>query len=99
MRELTEADRRGIAVARYAEIDEIAVRERGRTLTLTIRDNGRGITSAERSSVESIGLLGMTERARLLGGRLSIAGAPGRGTTITANLPRTQESTKRRNKT
>ena len=87
-------------VARHAHAGavRIAVRERGRTLTLTIRDNGRGITSAERSSVESIGLLGMTERARLLGGRLSIAGAPGRGTTIAANVPRTQESTKRRNK-
>ena len=88
-------------VARHAHAGavQIAVRERGRTLTLTIRDNGRGITSAERSSVESIGLLGMTERARLLGGRLSIAGAPGRGTTITANVPGTQESTKRRHKT
>ena len=50
------------------------VRERGRTLTLIIRDNGRGITKAELASVESIGLLGMTERARLLGGRVTIAG-------------------------
>jgi signal transduction histidine kinase len=88
-------------VARHAHAGavRIAVRERGRTMRLTIRDNGRGITSAERSSVESIGLLGMTERARLLGGRLSIAGAPGRGTTITAHVPRTQEGTKRRSKT
>ena len=77
----------------HAGAVRISVRERGRMLTLTIRDNGRGITKAERSSVESIGLLGMTERARLLGGRLTIAGAPGRGTTVTVTVPM---STRRR---
>ena len=71
----------------HAGAVRISVRERGRMLTLTIRDNGRGITKAERSSVASIGLLGMAERARLLGGRVTIAGAPGRGTAITAVVP------------
>jgi two-component system, NarL family, sensor histidine kinase UhpB len=71
----------------HAGAVRISVRERGRMLTLTIRDNGRGITKAERSRVESIGLLGMAERARLLGGRLTIAGAPGRGTTVTVTVP------------
>jgi signal transduction histidine kinase len=65
----------------------ISVRERGRMLTLTIRDNGRGITKSELSSVESIGLLGMSERARLLGGRVTIVGAPGRGTAVTVTVP------------
>ncbi len=76
-------------VARHAHAGavRIGVRQRGRMLTLTVRDNGRGITKAERTSVESIGLLGMTERARLLGGSLSIAGAPGRGTTVTVKVP------------
>ena len=76
-------------VARHAHAGavRIAVRERGKTLTLTIRDNGRGITKAELSSVESIGLLGMTERARLLGGRVTIAGSPGRGTAVTVTVP------------
>jgi len=76
-------------VARHAHAGavRIGLRERGRTVTLTIKDNGRGITRAELASVESIGLLGMTERARLLGGRLSIAGVPGRGTTVTVNVP------------
>jgi signal transduction histidine kinase len=78
-------------VARHAHAGavRIAVRERGRMLTLVIRDNGRGITNAERASVESIGLLGMSERARLLGGRLTIAGSPGRGTSVTLNVPST----------
>jgi signal transduction histidine kinase len=71
----------------HAGAVRISVRERGRMLTLTIRDNGRGITNAELASVESIGLLGMTERARLLGGRVTIAGAKGRGTSVTVTIP------------
>jgi signal transduction histidine kinase len=76
-------------VARHAHAGavRIMVRDRGRMLTLTIRDNGRGITKAELASVESIGLLGMTERARLLGGRVTIAGSPGRGTAVTVTVP------------
>ena len=58
--------------------------------TMTVRDNGRGITKAELASVESIGLLGMTERARMLGGRVTIKGLPGRGTTVTVNVPSTR---------
>ncbi len=71
----------------HAGAVRIVMRERGRMLTLTIRDNGRGITKSELASVESIGLLGMSERARLLGGRVTIAGAPGRGTTVTVTVP------------
>lgn len=71
----------------HAGAVRIAARERGSMWTLTIRDNGRGITRAELASVESIGLLGMAERARLLGGRVTITGAPGRGTTVTATVP------------
>jgi signal transduction histidine kinase len=76
-------------VARHAHAGavRISLQQRGKVLTLMIKDNGRGITKAERSAVESIGLLGMAERARLLGGRLTIGGVPGRGTTITAQVP------------
>ncbi len=71
----------------HAGAVQITVRARGRSLTVTIRDNGRGITKSELSSVESIGLLGMSERARLLGGHLTITGVPGRGTTVTVLVP------------
>jgi signal transduction histidine kinase len=76
-------------VARHAHAGavHIALRQRGRLLTLTIRDNGRGITRSELGNVNSLGLLGMTERARLLGGRVSITGSPGRGTTVTLRVP------------
>lgn len=71
----------------HAGAVRISLSERGRTLMLIVKDNGRGITKAELSSWESIGLLGMSERARLLGGRLTITGAPGRGTTVTVRVP------------
>ena len=53
-------------VARHAHAGavRISVRERAGCYVLSIKDNGRGITKAELSSVESIGLLGMSERAR-----------------------------------
>ena len=75
----------------HAGAVRISMRVRGRLLTLTIKDNGRGITKAEMASVESIGLLGMTERARLLGGQVRIAGVPGRGTTVTVLVPVTNQ--------
>jgi signal transduction histidine kinase len=84
-------------VVRHADAGavRIGVRERGSRLTLTIRDNGRGITKAEISSVESIGLAGMTERARLLGGRVTITGSPGRGTAVTLTVPVGSKRTRR----
>jgi signal transduction histidine kinase len=84
-------------VARHAHAGavRIGLRERGRTLTLTVRDNGRGITKEEMTRVESIGLLGMNERARLLGGRVAIAGAPGRGTSVTVRIPSSPHDRKR----
>ena len=76
-------------VARHAHAGavRIAMQQRGRTVTLTVKDNGRGITKPEVASVESIGLLGMSERARLLGGRATISGVAGRGTTVTVRVP------------
>jgi signal transduction histidine kinase len=80
-------------VARHAHAGtvRISMRVRRAVMTLTIKDNGRGITKAELASVESIGLLGMSERARLLGGRVTITGLAGRGTTVTVTVPITPD--------
>ncbi len=56
-------------------------------LTLTIRDNGRGITGEEASSARSLGLIGIRERALSCGGTITIEGEPGRGTVVTAHIP------------
>jgi signal transduction histidine kinase len=56
-------------------------------VTLMIRDNGRGITEAEQRNTKSCGLLGMKERAGLLGGTCQIAGRPGQGTVVQIQVP------------
>ena len=56
-------------------------------VSLTINDNGKGITQAEIDAPASLGLLGMRERVQFLEGSFSISGQPGRGTTIRASFP------------
>jgi signal transduction histidine kinase len=55
-------------------------------LVLTIRDNGRGITEAERLDPLSLGLLGMSERVKLIGGEIDITGTEGEGTVVTIRI-------------
>ena len=71
----------------HAGAVDIRLREHGRRVVLTIKDNGRGISKAELTNVHSLGLLGMGERARLLGGRVTITGSRGRGTMVTVQMP------------
>jgi PAS domain S-box-containing protein len=54
---------------------------------LTIRDNGRGITDDEKSGQRTLGLLGMRERAHLIGGKIEITGSDGKGTVVTVRIP------------
>ena len=56
-------------------------------ITLVTHDNGSGfdVSSAERKG--SFGLLGMKERAHLLGGELKVTTSPGKGTTVTVRVP------------
>lgn len=57
-------------------------------LILTVTDNGRGISQADISNPRSMGLLGMKERAALLGGEFSIGpGRGGKGTRATVSIP------------
>jgi PAS domain S-box-containing protein len=54
---------------------------------LTIKDNGRGITESQTSGTQSLGLLGMRERAHLVGAQIEIAGMPGKGTLVAVRIP------------
>ena len=56
-------------------------------LTLKVRDNGRGITAAEVNAQKAIGLLGMHERAQLVGGDVTITSGAGVGTTVLVTIP------------
>jgi signal transduction histidine kinase len=52
---------------------------------IAIADDGRGFDPATVGS--GLGLVGMQERAQRAGGTLTIATAPGKGTSVTARLP------------
>jgi signal transduction histidine kinase len=76
-------------VARHAGAmrAEVVLQKQRDRLVLRIRDNGRGFDQAGTSLSGSLGLLGMRERAAMLGGGVSISSAPGKGTTVTAWIP------------
>ncbi len=81
-------------VSRHAEAGaveaEIQVEAGG--YRLEIRDNGAGITQADLAKPLSLGLLGMQERARLLGGNVSFAPRPGGGTIVTVQIPNSPDA-------
>lgn len=56
-------------------------------LVLAVSDNGLGIPASALAHTNSLGLLGMRERATQWGGDLSIQGTTGKGTTVTVRLP------------
>jgi signal transduction histidine kinase len=58
-------------------------------VTLMVKDNGSGLVPEKvaANGDRHFGLLGMSERSKRLGGRFSVSGAPGEGTTITVSLP------------
>ena len=60
-------------------------------LTLTIRDNGVGFpvqqTLEKAQDEHKFGLIGMQERAYLLGGEMNIESSPGKGTTLMVKVP------------
>ncbi|MGI8884106.1 MAG: sensor histidine kinase [Pyrinomonadaceae bacterium] len=59
----------------------------GKTLELEISDDGKGFSLTHpESKTGGFGLIGITERAELLGGRVEINSAPGQGTVIKIRL-------------
>jgi two-component system NarL family sensor kinase len=66
---------------------QIGLRKRGTSLTLSVRDDGRGFVVSEARHADGQGVVGMRERARVLGGHLTISSGPGKGTRVTARVP------------
>jgi signal transduction histidine kinase len=58
------------------------------TLQITVTDDGQGFSVDQATSPhsKSAGLIGMRERARSLGGELSVASIAGQGTTVTVEI-------------
>ena len=76
-------------VARHAQASrvDIALTREDDNLVLKIKDNGKGITEYDIAGSGSFGLIGMRERAQIVGGGLSITGTPGHGTLVTVTIP------------
>jgi signal transduction histidine kinase len=77
-------------VVRHAGATQVAVqlKEADGRITLDVKDNGRGIARPDIFSTKSMGLLGMRERATLLGGVFTIGNIPrGKGTRVRVTIP------------
>ena len=76
-------------VARHAKARRVEVRiaHDDSAVTIRIRDDGVGFATDAPHRPGSLGLLGMRERAYLLGGTIDVESAPGRGTAIEVRLP------------
>ena len=76
-------------VTRHASATRVSIHLTCSTshISLTITDNGRGITEEEIKRYGSLGLLGMKERIGILGGTLDVEGKPGEGTALAIRIP------------
>lgn len=56
-------------------------------LLLEVEDNGKGISNEQLFNISSIGITGMKERAKFLGGKVFIDGQEGKGTKVFLEMP------------
>jgi signal transduction histidine kinase len=81
-------------VRKHSEAESVSVvlRSRRTFVDLTVADDGRGF-DPRRLDTDRLGLAGISERVRLLGGAVEIETIPGAGTTVRATLPQWKAST------
>jgi excisionase family DNA binding protein len=76
-------------VARHAQAIRASVmfQRREHTVVVLVEDDGMGFDVEEAFRKGRLGLLGMRERAAMLGGQLTIESEPGNGTTLIVEVP------------
>jgi PAS domain S-box-containing protein len=79
-------------VARHAQASRVdmLIELQADQITIQVVDNGRGLPVGEPATYGHLGLVGMRERASLLGGELQMLSAPGRGTQVILRVPTRQ---------
>jgi len=76
-------------VSRHARATKVRVELAvdSESISMTVCDNGIGLTSAGGQKPGSFGLVGIEERVRILGGKCIITGGPQAGTTVHVSIP------------
>ncbi len=76
-------------VAKHAGATEVtvAIDALPGAIALAVRDNGRGFAAEAPRKPQSLGLMGLQERALLLKGTVDIHSAPGQGTQVEVSIP------------
>lgn len=76
-------------IARHSNATEVQInlKVEDNVLLLTVKDNGKGFSTTASQKKGSLGLLGMNERAIMIGAMLSLRSFPGKGTEIKVKLP------------
>jgi signal transduction histidine kinase len=76
-------------IARHAHATRIKIniREEAGFVIMEVEDDGRGITEHEVHDSKSLGLIGIRERALILGGEAQISGRKGKGTSLVVRIP------------
>lgn len=80
-------------IRKHAHASEVNIRLKldSNTIKMTITDNGKGFLTSgltgDLAREGKLGVLGMGERARLIGGDLQIKSRPGKGTSVIAETP------------
>jgi PAS domain S-box-containing protein len=77
--------------ARASRVD-VTIEHEDSTLAVSVRDDGVGFAVEGSRKPNSYGLLGLRERAALLGGEAKVESAPGRGTRVEMRFPVEQET-------
>lgn len=76
-------------IARHsgATLVSVNLKNTEQELVLEVRDNGKGFSGGTENDKKSIGILGMKERAIIMGGTCEVRGNPGQGTVVTLRVP------------
>ena len=87
-------------VVQHARASRVTVRivERKGAVCMDVRDNGKGFHMEKIASAKGgghLGLLGMRERAEMVGGSLCVVSSPGKPTTIRVEIPHATPSFKK----
>jgi PAS domain S-box-containing protein len=76
-------------VAKHAHASrvEICIDRHAAELKVSVRDDGVGFTPQDPRKRNSFGLLGLRERASMLGGQATVSSSPGKGTRVDVSFP------------